>query len=423
MPDIQIQLKPFHACQKEIYRGLTKRSIGRCGRRWGKTTLFEEAASNWAAHGLRVGWFSPNYKLLLPSYKRILRNLKPIVEHASKIDALIETISGGGVEFWTLNDEDAGRSRAYHKVIIDEAGLVKKGLRETWEQAIEPTLLDYHGDAVMVGTPKGIDEENFFYVACTNKQLGWTEFHAPTSANPTLNAEAVAKIKNSVPPLVYLQEYLAEFVDWSGAMFFKRDDMLDETGAPFPYPTKCDSVFATLDTAVKTGKENDGTGIVYWAYSRWPEPELHILDWDIVQIEGSLLEKWLPESFVKLEQFAQVCGARHGSLGTHIEDKASGTILIQQGARRGWPTHAIESDLTAMGKEERALSISGYVHQKRVKLTVHAFDKVVTYKELTRNHLLTQVLGFKIGVKDQADDLFDAFCYGPIIALGNYQGY
>jgi hypothetical protein len=90
---------------------------------------------------------------------------------------------------------------------------------------------------------------------------------------------------------------------------------------------------------------------------------LLILDWDITQIEGALLETWLPMVFERLEELSRQCGTRHGSLGAMIEDKNSGTILLQQARHRGMRAEAIESKLTAMGKDERALSVSGYVYR------------------------------------------------------------
>ena len=118
-----IQFIKFHSDQARIYRQLRDRKRGRfvlrAGRRYGKTTMFEEAAANWAVKGERVGWFSPNYKLLLPSYKRILKRVRPLVTNASRTDGIIELVGGGSIEFWTLNDEDAGRSRSYDRVVID----------------------------------------------------------------------------------------------------------------------------------------------------------------------------------------------------------------------------------------------------------------------------------------------------------------
>jgi hypothetical protein len=52
------------------------------------------------------------------------------------------------------------------------------------------------------------------------------------------------------------------------------------------------------------------------------------LDWDVVQIEGALLETWLPAVFKALEELARLCRPRRGTLGAFIEDKNSGTILL-----------------------------------------------------------------------------------------------
>jgi len=200
-----VVLQELHAEQVRIGRAFAENQLVvlRCGRRWGKTTLDERCAAKWAYQGLKVGWFSPTYKLNLPSYKRILRTLEPVVRSKSKIDQLIETRTEGSVEFWTLQDEDAGRSRSYDRVIIDEGSLIKVGLREIWEQAIRPTLLDRNGRAILTGTPKGIDQDNFFYQACNDPSLGWKEFHAPTPSNPTLDPVAVEKLRDQYPPLVY----------------------------------------------------------------------------------------------------------------------------------------------------------------------------------------------------------------------------
>ena len=89
-------------------------------------------------------------------------------------------------------------------------------------------------------------------------------------------------------------------------------------------------------------------------------------------------------------------------------------------------TTPIDSKLTAVGKDERAISVSGYVYRGMVKLSQNALEKVVTYKGVTRNHFTSQVLGFRIADKDagkRADDLVDCFTYGISIALGNEEGY
>jgi len=431
----RIVFPKLHSAQRQLNAALGPWNSGgrhawRCGRRLGKTTNLECLGANRALHGRSVGWFAPNYKLLLPSYKHVLNMLRPAVASASKVDSLITLKTGGSIEFWTLNDEDAGRSRSYDLAILDEAGLIQKGLRDIFEQSISPTLLDRRGDAIMAGTPKGISDESFFYQACSRKVVVsdwptiWGEQHMPTSANPTLDPVGVAALAAQYPPLVYRQEFLAEFVDWSGSAFFALESMLIG-GNPIPLPTFSDAVFAVIDSATKTGREHDGTAVTYYAITKLSglPYKLAVLDYDIVQIEGSMLETWLPTIFQTLEVLARECGARSGSIGAFIEDKASGTILLQQARRRNWLAHDIDSKLTSVGKDERGISTSGYVFRGEVKMTERAYNRMVNYKGNTKNHLISQVCGYRIGVKDGEDDLYDTFCYGVAIALGNSDGY
>jgi hypothetical protein len=418
----------------------------RCGRRFGKT----EYAKTWIAEALVRGWecawFAPQHKTWSETFAELVDLLRPILKDSSKISGLLRLTTGGRLDFWTLGTPIASRGRRYRRAVIDEAAFAKDGdtkvdgsMMHIWEQSIKPTLFDYGGEALVCSNSAGKNPDNFFYNICTDPQFGFAELHARTMDNPVLpkrlldeNAEAWAErrmrflgdLKKDNNPLVYDQEYLAEFVDWSGVAFFAREKLLEQD-QPVPYPTTCDCVFAVIDTASKTGTDNDATAVTFFALGHLAPYPLVILDWDITQIEGAILETWLPTVFERLEQLSRQCRARNGFLGAWIEDKNSGTILLQQALRRQWPTHAIESKLTALGKDERALSVSGYVHRGNIKYTDYAFAKTTIYKGKTRNHLVEQVENFRIGDKEskREDDLLDTFCYGIAIALGNEKGF
>ncbi|MHA3054675.1 hypothetical protein E0H77_12535 [Acinetobacter sp. ANC 4633] len=319
-----VKFKKFHDGQKAILNNnLPQFSVIRAGRRFGKTTGLEEWASAKATRGLKVGWFAPTFKLLHPTFARVKKTLKPVIERSSKTEWIIETKTGGCVEFWSLEDEDAGRSRNYDLTIIDEASLKAKGLREIWEQAIRPTLLDRDGSAILAGTPKVIDPENYFYLACTDQTLGWVEFHAPTMANPMLNQNSVARLKVENAPLVYQQEFLAEFVDWNGSAFFSESSMLVD-GLSIPMPENCDQVYVVIDTALKDGLEHDGTAVTYYARNKYTGHKLIILDYDLVQIEGAVLEDWPPSVAQRGEDLERQCGAREGYLALGLKIKHQG---------------------------------------------------------------------------------------------------
>ena len=423
---MEIILPILHEGQKALYAKRGRFNRARCGRRFGKTVMMQAIAVNSAVRGNYVGWFAPKYKTLAEAFYEINLMVKPLILSSSKIDGVIRLKNGGRIDFWSLENDQAGRSRRYHDVIIDEAAFAKDNMLEIWSRAIEPTLLDFVGGAWVGSTPNGMSDTNFFYrIGLDGSGFEFVDHHAPTSANPYISKSELDKIKERTHPLVWRQEFEAEFVDWSGVAFFSLDNLLDNN-EPVDYPDKCDAVFAVIDTAIKGGKDHDGTAVIYCAINQHYWHPLIILDWSIIQVDGSLLENWIPSVFDRCEQLARETGARNGSIGAWIEDASTGSILLQQGRARGWPTTAIDSKLTMSGKDERAISISGYVHQNKIKISKHAYDKTLTFKGVSKNHLISQVTSFRIGDKDayrRSDDLLDVFTYSAAIALGDKYGY
>ena len=420
-----VSLPTAHADQARAYRARSRFFAIRCGRRWGKTKYAIIDGGNAALHGYPVGFFAPDYKIISPAYQEFSEMLEPVTVSSSQIKGEIRTTSRGKIDFWTLNNERAGRSRFYKKVLIDEAAFTGPEMMDIWEKSIKPTLLDLGGSCVVMSNTNGVDADNFMWQICNEPKHGFTQFHAPTWNNPMMPLDEIERLRQTTHPLVFAQEYGAEFIDWSGVAFFSRDDLL-VAGQPVESPARCDLVFAVIDTAVKTGSQHDGTAVSYWAYTRHGEHSLICLDWDLVQIEGSLLEAWLPNVFRRCDELARECRSRSGSGGAWIEDAQSGTILLQQARRRSLPARAIESKLTALGKDARAISVSGYVYQGKVKFSRYAYDKTTTYKGQERNHMLSQVLGFRVGDKDaatRADDLADTFTYAIALALGDSGGF
>jgi hypothetical protein len=422
----QLDLPTFHLGQQQAWEAKGRFTALRAGRRMGKTAMMQAIAVRYLAEGKNVGWFAPSYKLLSEAYSEIREMLGDMITSASQMSGVIRVATGGRIDFWSLENERAGRSRRYHVVMLDEVAFAKNNMMKIWDTAIKPTLLDYRGHCWAGSTPNGIDSDNFFWRICNEPEHEFVDFHAPTSLNPYLPADEIEKLKITSHPLVFKQEYLAEFIDWGGEALLSMDALLVD-GQAVPTPTKIDGVFAVMDTAVKGGSQHDGTAIVYFGKNMYHGQKLYILDWDIVQMDANLLEIYLPQCFERLEELALQTGARFGAnAGISIEDRGSGTILIQQGKSRGWNVHPIDSGLTSLGKDERAVSVSGYHSTGDCKITEHAYDKVVKFKNATRNHLLSQITTFRLGDPDshkRADDLLDSFVYGLAIGVGDKWGY
>jgi len=423
-----IHLPTFHAQQAHIFNTRGQYNLVRCGRRFGKTKKIVTLAGDAAVKGLKVGIFTPEHKQWLEPYYELTDILQPIEKQFNKSEGSIRTkikSRNGIIDFWRLDDNFlAGRGREYDLILIDEAGFTKNGqMREIWDKSIVPTMATRPNAFVWVySTPNGTDPENFFWQCEHLPELGFNRIHhAPSYANPLVSPEWIEKQRQLMHPDVFRQEILAEWVDWSGVAFFAIDKMLVNK-EPVALPRNCDSVFAVIDSAIKTGSQNDGTAIIYFARSKLVGHPLILLDWDIVQVEGGSLDSWLSGVMPNLEGWAKKCGARGGISGVFIEDKASGTILLQQAKKRRLPVKPIGGKWMSMGKDERAFSVSGYHYQEKCKLHTVAHDKVTTYKGSTKNHLEAQIGGFRIGDKGaatRADDLLDSYVHGLALTFGD----
>ncbi len=248
--------------------------------------------------------------------------------------------------------------------------------------------------------------------------------------------DKVEALKIELGPHAYDTQYQQQPRAREGSYYFSRENILvSRAGAtpqspliwePVERPTRCDAVIAIIDSASKVGKQRDGTGVLYVAWTKYPEPKAVILDWDLQQITADLLIMWLPGVLRQCEEFAKICGARGGSGGALIEDKDSGMILLQQAARHNPPlkARAIPSEFTSLGKDGRALSVSGYVYKGMMKICREAWEKTTSYKGRTKNHLVDQITTYRMaqGTPTDDDEEFDCFCYAVAMCFGNKKG-
>ncbi|MCX8016756.1 MAG: hypothetical protein N2690_02460, partial [Rhodocyclaceae bacterium] len=271
MADVTIQRLRLHDGQKAIITHPARFKVAACGRRFGKTML----AGWWLAlhddgsaiGGKRVAWFAPTYKLMMDVWDVMERTLRPVTVRANRMEQRIELVTGGVIDFWTLEDKDAGRGRRYHRIVIDEAAHARY-LKEAWERAIAPTLTDYRGEAWFISTPKGT---NYFYELYKRGESPewpeWASFHMPTTVNPFISKEEVEDRRRELPSLVFAQEYEAQFVTFGGNLI--RPEMLIDapTPAALPITLGVDLAISTKDgadfTAIAALARDPESGIVY----------------------------------------------------------------------------------------------------------------------------------------------------------------
>jgi hypothetical protein len=379
-----------------------------------------------------VGIFVPIYRQIAEIWVTVLELLGDLNIESNKTEGIIRLPdTGGKIKMFSLENPTAGRGDKFHAVFLDEIAFARDGFQHQWETAIAPTLLDYQGTAMALSTPNGRSEDNWFFRICCDDDSIWTTFTAPSSTNPYLPKGELELIKKRTNALVYLQEYEARHIDMGSQTFFPISSFLGADGLPEPVPPIWGGVYACVDSALKSGLEHDGTGVVYVAYQR-PDyspdrlPHIYVLDWELTSIDGHLLIDYLPRIQRRIEELVREYCCRAGNLGIFIEDKGSGTILLAQSPRVGIETTAISSTLTALGKDERCIGASPYVAGGQVRISQYAFEKMTSWKGSLRNHLTSQINNFRIADKQayrRQDDALDALIYCILLGCGSNGGF
>lgn len=231
MNAVELVLPIRHKAQNQVYAERERFNVVACGRRWGKTTLGIDLVVDDPGYGLLdgqpVGWFAGTSKIFDEVWRVALETLRPIIARTDTQKHRIETVTGGILDFWSLDGGDrggAGRGRKYRRVVIDEAALVP-GFLDVWSKAIRPTLADLRGDAWFLSTPRGVlnDFKTLWDRGQPGKarMKGWKSWQMPTSTNPHIDTAELDDLKAEYVgrPLDYRQEIGAEFVADMGQVF------------------------------------------------------------------------------------------------------------------------------------------------------------------------------------------------------------
>ena len=208
---VKIQINNEHSGQLKVLSEAKRFNVLDCGRRWGKSALAVNILSENALEGHPVAYFAPFYSLLSGTFKELYSVLNSVTSRKHD-NQFIELVTGGSIEFWSLENPIAGRSRKYKVAIIDEAAF-NRNLWQSWTEAIRPTLTDLKGSAWFMSTPKG---KNDFYRLWMRGQTGeedWMSWQMPTETNPFIDISEIRAAQRDLPELAFAQEYLAEFND------------------------------------------------------------------------------------------------------------------------------------------------------------------------------------------------------------------
>lgn len=196
----------------------------RAGRRSGKTTLEIETLAFNAISGKNrnVFYVAPTQvqarSIVWEALKTRLAGIGEPYEQ--RLEMRVPTVDGGfsviKVAGWENRENFRGQSA--HHITFDELDTMKDFFIG-WQEIFRPALIDTHGTADFIGTPKKENPNLRRLEKIASTEPGWKAFHFTSWDNPILPRQELAETQGEMDKDTYRQEIMAEYVDNAGALF------------------------------------------------------------------------------------------------------------------------------------------------------------------------------------------------------------
>ena len=216
-----------HAGQLDLHQSRHPRRVVACGVRWGKTlaAAMEGLAAAMIPADRSVGWVvAPTYDLADRVFREIsyvamtrLRH-RVVVLKESERRLVLRNMSGGLSEIRAKSADNPVSllGEGLDWVIVDEASRLKPVI---WQSHLAQRLIDKKGWALLISTPKG---KGYFYDLFRRGQgadQDYCSWNHPSWTNPLLDRQVIEDERGRLPDRVFRQEFGAEFIEGSGAVF------------------------------------------------------------------------------------------------------------------------------------------------------------------------------------------------------------
>jgi predicted phage terminase large subunit-like protein len=184
----------------------------------------EEGAPKWkgaawpGARGpRRIWWVAKNSGVASLIWRDLKLTLQGVWTEKNEVERRVVLPGGGEIAVKSGDEPDSLRGPGLDGLVIDEAA---HQVEEVWT-VMRPALADRQGWAIFISTPSykwaGKWFERLYDDA--GRIEGWARWQRPTSDNPLVPASEIRAAKVSMAPLLFRQEFLAEFISRAGAVF------------------------------------------------------------------------------------------------------------------------------------------------------------------------------------------------------------
>jgi Terminase-like family. len=242
-----IGYKP-HPRQRLFHESTARFKVPICGRRFGKSVMAaREITPNLFLPNRRYWIVGPTYDLGEKEFRIIWNDLiiklglgrqREIKRSYSKKagDLSIEFPWGTKLEVRSADRPDNLVGEGLHGVIMSEAA---KHTEETWDRFIRPALTDFRGTALFPTTPEG---QNWLYelwkMGRDPKFPDFESWQFPSWDNPIVyplgkDDPEILLTKATTPEESFLQEYGADFTNFTGKIYKEWDEGTHVQSVPF----------------------------------------------------------------------------------------------------------------------------------------------------------------------------------------------
>ena len=179
----------------------------------GKTLLAINLMLYWLLQkpNRKGGWIAPVYQQSKQVMDQIVTNAGDTIDSSNRMEGTINFINGSTLKFLSSDSPDNIRGFRFTHLILDECAFIKENALQT---AILPTLNPLGKKCLMISTPKG---KNHFFQWYNKKEVVSMSF--PLTECPYVSEVLVEEARRSLPPDIFKQEFLADFVDSGNDVF------------------------------------------------------------------------------------------------------------------------------------------------------------------------------------------------------------
>ncbi len=206
--------------QKQIINSDSRFKVVVAGRRGGKTyASIASLAKHARFPNSKCLYVAPTYRMakqiVWDDLKQLLRE-KNWIKRINESELTITLVNSSIIMLRSADNPDSIRGIGVDHVVIDEAADIDE---EAWTAVIRPTLSDREGSALIISSPKG---RNWLYDIYNDAKHmpGWFSLQYTTAQGGNVNPEEIAQAQRDLDERTFNQEYLAQFVNYSGIIYY-----------------------------------------------------------------------------------------------------------------------------------------------------------------------------------------------------------